>query len=490
MAALVAKPDGIKPTDFQPLTSLPWLAPHATLESTLDAIYREPDATVRYPVLGRYLWTIPADQLGKAFDLCIAREATDTPNDLIYRFLQIWAARDPQACWKRTQSLFHLVGYDYSWMYYSSWQDRITVQDIDAIRASPFWISADTLIGFPEGIDNSTLSKKERHQLIRTFADRWIDSFGKWPERSREDGGPGQYKFDDDAEIGALSIPLDQLNSMGQFDSTYNSAGLVEIEERRCLQANPGSAPDIIARMKQGPSPATLMLWAKGDLPGMIHWADSQNPAKNDLVLEVREYLMAQVDAATRVRWLANARTFDPKGDCTEDFVGQWAEWDPAGALAAAVTDGRWDVISECARGGVYGAFTTYNTELYGISIVRNFDPSVISPARRLWAIDQWDAIMEEWGDVDIADAARYGVYFLKRMDTPHRSDFLKYCSGSDIQPKPGDMMRRTFNALRVWAVVRPKEMKAWIGALNDPPLQKALTWLLEHPWGGAVTTN
>jgi hypothetical protein len=45
-------------------------------------------------------------------------------------------------------------------------------------------------------------------------------------------------------------------------------------------------------------------------------------------------------------------------------------------------------------------------------------------------------------------------------------------------------MIDRTFCALRVWAVVKPDEMKKWIATLDDAEMRKALTWLLEHPWG------
>ena len=32
------------------------------------------------------------------------------------------------------------------------------------------------------------------------------------------------------------------------------------------------------------------------------------------------------------------------------------------------------------------------------------------------------------------------------------------------------------------WSKLR--EMKAWIATIKEPDMRKALTWLLEHPWG------
>jgi len=508
--ALATTAEIIKPSDFQPLTSLPWKAPHATLESILDAIYHEPDSTIRYAVLGQYLWTIPADQLGKAFDLCIAREGTDTPDALIYQFLQLWAARDPQACWKRTEALFHVVGYDYSWMGYSSWADRITVQDVHAIQSSPFWIKASTLLGFPEGVDNSTLSKKDRVRFLREFADQWFTDFGTWPGGlAPGDPPPSGYIIDnlsDPAVIKAFSLPMDHFELSSAYVSSPGSWGQVEVEERRWLQAEPASARDIIAKMgavakahfkgaEGDPSMPTLMVWAKVDKAGMIRWADTQDPAKANLakdylVTEVREFLLSRVDDSTRAGWLAAAKTSDPDGDSTQDYLEEWAKWDPVGALAEAVAIDKTDTIQQCAESAVYGPFDTCNSHLYGMAIVRKFDPTAIPIERRRYAVGQWDIMMEEWADIDVCDAARYGVNFLTRMDPSHREQFIEYCSGVDMDTKASDMARRTFNALRVWAVVRPNDMKAWIATLNDPKLQKAITWLLNHPWGGAARPN
>ena len=160
----MAERNKLKPTDFEPLTSLPWKKPAATLAGVLDAIFREPNPGVRYPVFAEYLRTIPAGELGKAFDLCINLEGTQNPDDLVDLFLSIWARRDPKACWKRTRELFRVVGIDEYWLGYDSWENRprITVQDRAAIRASRFWLTRAALLSFPGGVDESALPKSER----------------------------------------------------------------------------------------------------------------------------------------------------------------------------------------------------------------------------------------------------------------------------------------------------------------------------------------
>jgi len=93
--------------------------------------------------------------------------------------------------------------------------------------------------------------------------------------------------------------------------------------------------------------------------------------------------------------------------------------------------------------------------------------------------------VMEEWGEIDIGETARYGPDFMLRIHYAPRENLIQFFSGYDVYPDEGGMIDRTFCALRVWAVFKPGEMKAWIATLDDADMRKALTWLLEHPWGG-----
>src|ERR1700677_3517752 len=179
-ASLAAQTNYPKPADFVPLTSLPWKEPNAALEGTLKAIYLEPDISIRYSMLAEYLLTMPAGQLGKAFDLCIHLEGTQRPDKSVYTFLGIWGARDPEACWKRTEQLFRIAWFENSWLDYTRWSERITVRDIDALRASPFYLKPSSLKSFPLGVEQSSLPAKERIQIMREFAEKWFATFGSW----------------------------------------------------------------------------------------------------------------------------------------------------------------------------------------------------------------------------------------------------------------------------------------------------------------------
>jgi hypothetical protein len=84
----------------------------------------------------------------------------------------------------------------------------------------------------------------------------------------------------------------------------------------------------------------------------------------------------------------------------------------------------------------------------------------------------------------DIGEAARYSLDFMLRYDYAPRENLIKLFSGDDKFSSDWDMIDRTFCALRVWAVVRPNEMKTWIATIKDAEMRKALTWLLNNPWG------
>jgi hypothetical protein len=99
--------------------------------------------------------------------------------------------------------------------------------------------------------------------------------------------------------------------------------------------------------------------------------------------------------------------------------------------------------------------------------------------------VTEWPTfVLEDWAEVDIGGCARFGMRCLKQSPWVKWEDLRVFLSGGEMDSDAGSVLDRTFSALRVWAIVRPSEMKAWIATEPDPELRKALTWLLEHPWG------
>jgi hypothetical protein len=503
----MAKRNNLKPTDFEPLTSLPWKKEGAKLEGVLDAIFREPNVAIRYPVLAEYLRMMPAGQLGKAFELCIDLNGAQTPDELIQFFLPIWAERDPKACWKRTKELLRLVGIEDGWLGHDSWKDtaRITVQDINAIRASRFWIEdRNSLNSFPIGVDRSSLPQKERIRLMKEFTDVWLNEFGSWTGYKPVLSKP--YSFwshrrrlihyfgeQPDSENMRRVIP----NIVGYY---VEDEAEFEVSVRRWLQAEPSAAPEILKVVQAkkwppeqgkvepraaGPSAELMMIWAKVDFPAIVRWADGLDVQKDEVAVKARGLLMSSVDAATRDRWLANVEQDERSQN---SLFSEWAGWNPKAALDAAAAGQRGYLILEAAIGAAKGIGSCCNTRSFGLGVVKEFDVGNFPKEIREEFIYSWDEVLMYWGDMDIGETARYGLDFLLRTGYAPREGLIKFFSGYDEYPGEDGMIDRTFCALRVWAVVKPREMKAWIATLNDAEMRKALTWLLQHPWGTGPT--
>ena len=341
----------------------------------------------------------------------------------------------------------------------------------------------------------------ERVRVMKGFTDLWFITFGTWPGYRRP--GAAGYPDEDRHLIEMLSFPAEELREKAAFGSGYmNSQAAYEVGVRRRLLAEPASAPEIIKQTQEkkwppsqgqtepqaaGPSIELLIIWAKVDLPAMIHWADSLDIRKDDVAATVKGFLMSRVDAGTCDRWLTDAKSADEKLDRTESLLSGWAGWDPKPALEMAVAnpDGDTDAVLPIVLAAAEGPWGGYprNTNHSGLSFMREFDPTRMPEPFRANHFSNWEIIVEGWGEIDIGEAARYGVDFLLSTNYTPRENLIKFFSGEDGY-KDDAMIDRTFCALRVWAVVKPREMKAWIGTSKEADMRKALTWLLEHPWG------
>ncbi len=490
----------LQPTDFEPLTSLPWKKPDAKLDAVLDTIFREPNAAIRYPVLAEYLRMIPVAKLNQAFDLCIDLEGTQTPDRLVRFFLPIWAKRDPKGCWKRTRELFRVVGFENGWLAYDSWEKRarITVEDLSAIRASRFWLGSNSLTTFPLGVDQSSLPKKKRVRILQEFTAMWFAAFDWWPVDPRKVGGwsySADYQDSVSDLIAMFGRSVAELRSYAEDAKMSRNEAAFGIALRRWLQAEPASALQIVAlaggvkwppdQHSDGDFLQLQIIWAKTDLPAMLRWAESPELKKDNAGLDAKGFLMSRVDAETRNRWLAEAKAGKPEDDNTISLLVGWAGWDPKAALDAAIATNDAEIAEEISNRAACGLWAgTDNTSHFGLGVIKDFDASRLPESYRKNHFINWEEIMEGWGDVDIGEAARYGLDFMLRNDYAPRDGLIKFFSGEDVYPDTGDMIDRTFCALRVWAVVKPDEMKAWIATRKDAEMRKALTWLLQHPWG------
>mgnify|MGYP003575381401 FL=1 len=176
LSAAELKP--IKPSEFEPLTTVPWDDQQATLRDVLCRLFREPDFEFRYALLAEYLRIIPIEDFSTAFDLCVSLEGRQAPDRLIRMLIRVWAGRDPRACAEKVIDLFHLVGPD-DWLSFERWHEfELIVPNREAVKASQFWIGEHALSSFPFDLERSSLSKEEKLQIMRRFMDRWIEACG------------------------------------------------------------------------------------------------------------------------------------------------------------------------------------------------------------------------------------------------------------------------------------------------------------------------
>jgi hypothetical protein len=290
------------------------------------------------------------------------------------------------------------------------------------------------------------------------------------------------------------------------FLSSPGSAEATEIEMAlRCwMRAEPKSALEIVKTAQEtklplndidreprfaGPSVALFAIWAKADLPAMIRWSDSLDVRKDDLALEAQGFLMSRVDAKKRSQWLARAKSKSSEDDPAVELLERWAQWDPRSGLDAALATNQAEVIRKVVRGVTEGPWGgAVNSRHFGLGVIQKFDLTKLPKSTHYLLGTNWEQhVMEAWGEVDIGETARHGLDFILVTNYAPRDQLMRFFSGEDVYPDEGCMIDRTFCALRVWAVVKPDEMKAWIATLKDAAMRKALTWLLEHPWGTGV---
>lgn len=473
----------IKPLDFQPLTSLPWKEkPAASLEETLKRIFLESDPAIRYPVLAAYLKHIPAGQLEAAFDHCIRLEGTQRPHDLISFFLPIWAERAPPAAWRRVEPLFQLQ--DTNWLAYDSWgEEKIAFRNLDAMRASSFWLDPRWLENFLAGLKRSQLSPDEKKSLRDSFMSRWTPIYESPPSEhpTAEQGG---YELDAPGLLEAFGIPPEDIVAEIGHDVEEKHAAAIRVLLRRWLVWKPDKAvlvASIGEKLEEIPD-ELLLLWQRVAPGSLMDWIEANQGIKK-LPFRAMGMVLGQIDSERRQRWLARVRAGDPDDFAT--LLYHWAAWEPNAAMKEAIVSQDPYAISRAAEGIVYGFNQgTPNTTLHGLSFIRDFDLTLLPLKDRQEMFSQWHILKEQWGDIDVGEAARYGLHMILATNYAPRENLIKLFSGDDAFGSDSDMIDRTFCALRMWAALQPEPMKAWIATQPDPEMRKALTWLLEHPWG------
>jgi hypothetical protein len=479
-----------KPDEFVPLTSLPWLQKERTMEEVLKLIFKEPDPEIRYPVLAEYFGKeVSVLDLSKAFNLCIKLEGTQQPSQLVGVLLPLWAKRDPAHAVVKVRELMERVILEGGPLALDSWEGPgCRLVSLKGFREAPYWLSPWSLGGLGPALAEGDQPLEARKRRMLEYAGLFVDKVGALPA-----AGPIRYPTLNRPLLDVLELPLPLLRGKLQganeieFDDPAYRAAVA-----RMLRLDPASAAQWVDSLK-GDRLGYLKLWAQLDRPGLLRWILERHSVEAVAAPDAESVLLGSVDDETRKRWLDVAARKSETGEShLTALLCEWARSDPESALSMAVEFRDADLICDVANRAVYGGASLYNTSHYGIGVLRTFD---LTPVKRAangeakqsldwhWGITE----MEQWLDIDVAEAAEYGFKYLTQMqgaNSASRESLIKLFSGDDGYASDSDMIDRTLCALRFWAMWKPEAMKKWIATLNDPEMQKALTWTLENPWG------
>lgn len=495
-----------RPKDFEPLTELPWRGNDANLEEVIDRIFRETNTAIRHSLLMEYFRMLPSEDRGRAFDLALALEGTNTPDDLVGWLLCAWAELDPAAAWERTKSLFELVGLEEGWLSYAAWDKaRIEVQNRDSIRRSRYWLRRHSLVGFAVGCNGSAIPTDQRTGLLKSFLELWFQRFTTWPEAAPP---TGQQRL---AE--ARRLPEEILRAFDPVTSDQNPAPIAgcsrearigsEIIWRRWIVAKPDRIDKVIKSIDQttfppvtwpeslGESPATistelLLVWRKVNPQSLMTWAESERrTAHQDAVVTAKCILINEVEAKLRQKWLGGLLG----GKDGIKNLKKLAAWEPQLAMESAIMVDKdqlklCDLVDGCAHGPWEGQ--PWNASHSGLGYLMDHGLEHLPVSLRPELQRGWftSTFMEQWGSIDVGEAARFGLRTMLADYSVPRQQLIDICEGRASGDIDDGLVDRTICALRVWAVIRPEDMKKWIETIDGSDMQKALRWTVENPWG------
>ena len=353
------------------------------------------------------------------------------------------------------------------------------------MRKSSFWMDPRWLENFLAGLKLSQVPPSEKEALKNAFMARWSPLYDS-PPSEHATGDTGGYDLEASGLFEAFDIAPERIpTEIHRFIQKEPTAAL-KVLMRRWLVWKPEKAV-LIAAMTENPDGLPFeffLLWLRLTPETLIEWVETRLNF-NKPSFRAMGVVLSRVDDTRRQSWMAQVKAIDPDLGYFAKLFSAWAPWDPHAALEAAVDARDPFLFSQTAEAIVYGFNRgTPNNTLYGLGVIRDLDLSLLPKMDRRLMFEEWYILMEQWRDIDLGEAARYGLEFMLKTDYAPPENLIKLFSGDDAFSSDSDMIDRTFCALRMWAVLRPKEMKAWIATQRDADMRKALTWLLEHPWG------
>jgi hypothetical protein len=521
---------------YRPLSGLPWQAPEAGWEQVIRRIYREPVQEIRGAVLEEYLKQVPAADFPQVYELCLRLEEEDSPDVLLGRLMYVWAEKDPAAAWEKCLALYEII-IPQDPLSVDSWGTGIVVLNPEAVAASYFWPESDHFAEeFARGLADSMLPEPEKARFTKLQEERsaaWEKAYQAADKLTPHRGsfGPGNIQSSPPspptpAEIaqrekyraeraeydrrkaarhafllGILATPPLEIQARltQAGPEIWDNEPLLARALIRWMDGKAERAPEIAKFVldtvdpqeflrtvsKREPLPLEFVVeWGLLDSANHENWT-MQQPAPEALKgrsVTFKNWAVVQAlafrDNKEISGWVSDDWPADGDLVSANPMEFHWVNFDPGNALPWIWSHGGVRTYVEAASKAVYG-WRTKGSNVYR-SIFRVLDESPIPiPDDPLYMI------MEQWSDTDAAGTARHGVRWNLRVKLYPKSRMIRLWTGY-VEPGDGAVDDRHFGSLRIWAMRRPEEMRAWIRSEPlDEDVREALLWLVDHAKGG-----
>jgi hypothetical protein len=487
---------------FRVLSGLPWMEAGSTRQAVLERIFHEPHPLVRYEVLREYLHTaLPVEEFPAAFKECLALEQADFPGAVPEFVMRAWAERDPAAALRRCQTLFDLV-IEGAPLGFSTWSKPIRTGNLEKTRDSSYWFGSRGVVhACWKGMAAAELAPDSRKKLEAEFTAAYARRFQASPPKDVEEP----------AQIWARRHRSSYVNHPATISSDAEMGG----EFLRLLTAPPEEIPGMLKWPREPWDdvlfPRALIRWMNGDakkapqiMERVLEAYDPRRTYRDDpAVMDVipAEFLVewAILDGAAFMAW------------ATEKHRGWRAE---AVYLTVMSKEKEYDVETKdravtpkASKSECHKLWITLDPQGALPRLFRYYgeEPDIHAALDDLWRSDPpanyWRKVVAAFSDMDRRGSGNeaWGVTMvsatvdframIKQYGLPWclHSGELKESQVADIFSNRQAMgnelgLRNTFSALRTWAILRPREMRAWIdGEKFTAGLREALLWLLDN---------
>ncbi|MEA3210902.1 MAG: hypothetical protein QOE70_3959 [Chthoniobacter sp.] len=453
------------------------------VEAAFKAMLEEPSWAAQHSLIAGFLAELPARDFPSVYAALGRFEKTQVSNYL-EPLLERWAELDPVAAWTVTRPLFEIaVEGDH---FIDEWAEKfIPPKDIDAFQASPFWPEPRQLLGFLAGLDRARIPETKKTDLREDFLTHFRARFPEYylvpnpPSPPSTDTVKDEESYARVREI--MEAPLAALPAMLKVAAERKNWGAVTWGLRRWIAEDPKAAPEIM-RHAEWQSEEAVRAWAKVDARAALAWFRRHEPeALKDYAGRGLIAFVNKKDRSSLLHAVKKPGKYIDGGEWTEleELIAGWAREDPLTALQTALSQYGPLCYSVCADETVH---STSSPRRKALDAIRR----IATPVRDQYAY----MIMEHFGDIDVGEAAAYGVDWLQKSKwrvsnyfPTTREHFLREWTGNE-DPEDGCMDDRTYGCLRKWAICQPEQMKKWIETQRDPGVKAALQWLLAHPNG------